>query len=67
MTTRNEQKSKKKMDYLSESIKRIEIDKKRLQTQLDITRDDEENAKERIHTCDIHQDVQGIAENIGNA
>ena len=55
------------LDYLSESIKINEIDEKRLQTQLDITRDDEEKAKERIHTSDIHQDAQAIAQNIANA
>ena len=53
------------LDYPSESMKSNEIDKKRLQEQHDITPDDEEKAKERLHTSNI-QDVQAIAQDIAN-
>ena len=53
------------LDYQSESMKSNEIDKKRLQEQHDITPDDEEKAKERLHTSNI-QDVQAIAQDIAN-
>ena len=52
------------LDYPSESMKSNEIDEKRLQTQHDITPDDEEEAKERLRASDIQQDFQAIAQDM---